>query len=62
MKIRIFSKLNWMGRRRWYFTVIAANREPVAQSEGYANRRDCEHTARLIKDQAAGAQIELVRA
>ena len=33
----------------WRFTILARNGEPIATSEGYANRADAERTARLLE-------------
>jgi uncharacterized protein YegP (UPF0339 family) len=50
VKARIFQD----DKGEWRFTLKADNGEPVAQSEGYANRSDCEHTVTEV----IGAEIE----
>lgn len=37
--VRFFSRRNWRGQRRWYFTVKARNGQPLCQSEGYNSPR-----------------------
>jgi uncharacterized protein YegP (UPF0339 family) len=56
MKIEIFPRATWRGKR-WYFRVRASNGEIVAQSEGYQNRADCWSTAQLLRDDLVCAQI-----
>jgi uncharacterized protein YegP (UPF0339 family) len=56
MKIELFSRRGLRGRR-YYFRVIAANGEPIAQSEGYSRKIDALGTANLLKNGAAGAEI-----
>jgi uncharacterized protein YegP (UPF0339 family) len=58
MKITAFPRLTLRGRR-WFFRVVAANGEPLAQSEAYRNRADCLHAAGLIINEAHGADLEV---
>ncbi len=57
MTIDLFSRRNWRGQLRWFFTIRASNGEPVAQSEGYHNRVDAYETARMIRADAFDAEI-----
>lgn len=49
LKIAMFRKLTLRGYQ-WFFTIRAVNGEPIAQSEGFSRRIDCEATARLFID------------
>ena len=40
----------------WRWRLKAANREIIAQGEGYRNASDCVHVIRLVQ-QSAGAKI-----
>jgi len=44
MKIKYWKAAN----RQWWFHVVAANGEIVAQSEGYKNKKDCLDTIKLF--------------
>jgi uncharacterized protein YegP (UPF0339 family) len=45
------------GEYRW--RLRADNNETVADSaEGYVNKADCVHGLELVKEQAAGAEVE----
>jgi uncharacterized protein YegP (UPF0339 family) len=44
MKIRYWKAYN----KQWWFHVVAANGEIIAQSEGYKNKRDCIKTIKLF--------------
>ncbi len=49
MTIEVFPTRNWIGKRRWFFTIKAKNGEPIAQSEAYQNRADCMATAMSLR-------------
>jgi uncharacterized protein YegP (UPF0339 family) len=57
MKIRIFPRMTWRGRR-WFFTIVASNGEPLAQSEAYHNRGDAVGTAYTLRRELFDAEIE----
>ena len=59
MRIEIFARWTLRGRR-WFFRIMAANGEAVAQSEAYHNRGDAWETARSIRANAFDAVIEEV--
>ena len=44
MKIKYWKAAN----RQWWFHVVAANGEIVAQSEGYKRKKDCIDTIKLF--------------
>lgn len=56
MRIEIFRRLTLFGVR-WFFRIIAANGESVAQSEGYSRKIDCRGTANLLKNGLGRAEI-----
>ena len=56
MKIEFFTRLGLRGRRH-YFRVLAANGEPIAQSEGYARKIDAVGTANLLKNGVTDAEL-----
>jgi uncharacterized protein YegP (UPF0339 family) len=58
MKIVAFPRRTLFGRR-WFFRILAANGEPLAQSEAYRNRADCLHAAGLIINEAHTADLEV---
>jgi uncharacterized protein YegP (UPF0339 family) len=58
MTFEAFNRLTLFGRR-WFFRILAANGEPIAQSEGYRNRADCLRTAALIINEAHTAELEV---
>jgi hypothetical protein len=47
LKIEVFQRMTMLGRR-WFFRIRAANGEPIAQSEAYHNRLDCEDAAGIF--------------
>jgi uncharacterized protein YegP (UPF0339 family) len=57
MKIKLFARKNWHGRRLHYFRICADNGEPVVQSEGYSRHVDALATARLLKSKLGEAEI-----
>jgi uncharacterized protein YegP (UPF0339 family) len=57
MKIIIFSRRNWLGKLRWYFTIKGANGEPVAQSESYNRKADAVTTAYSLRAKMFDARI-----
>jgi len=57
LAFQTFSRRGLRGRR-YYFRIIAANGEPVAQSEGYRNRLDRDSTIALIKRGAKDADVK----
>jgi uncharacterized protein YegP (UPF0339 family) len=58
MKFIAFPRLTLFGRR-WFFRILAANGEPIAQSEGYRRKADCLHAAGLIINEAHTADLEV---
>jgi uncharacterized protein YegP (UPF0339 family) len=59
MKFVVFSRRDWLGRKRWYFHLVSlANGEIVAQSEGYSRRVDCYETINLIRARAGAARLD----
>lgn len=56
LRIVLFRRWSILGSR-WYFTIKAANGEPIAQSEGYNSHRSCRDTADLLKAGLANAII-----
>jgi uncharacterized protein YegP (UPF0339 family) len=58
MKFRVFSRRDWLGRKRWHWHLKSANGEIVASGEGYQNRSDCEAIVKKIKHHAPLSPIE----
>lgn len=56
MKIELFPRLTWRGKR-WFFRVKAKNGEIIATSEGYHNLADARKTAQLLRDGMGQAQM-----
>ena len=56
MKIEIFARHTLRGKR-WFFTIKAANGEPIAQSEAYHNRGDAYDTAQSLRAKLFDAQL-----
>lgn len=56
MKIELFPRLTWRGKR-WYFRVKAKNGEIIATSEAYHNLADARKTAQLLRDGMGQAQM-----
>jgi uncharacterized protein YegP (UPF0339 family) len=56
MKIEIFARRTLRGTR-WFFTIKAANGEPIAQSEAYHNRGDAYDTAQSLRAKLFDAQL-----
>lgn len=48
MKIEVFPRRTWRGKR-WFFRVKAGNGEPIAQSEAYHNYGDAWATANSLR-------------
>ena len=42
----------------WRYTLVSANGEPVAQSEGYTTKADAERGAQAAKVAAEDAEVE----
>jgi uncharacterized protein YegP (UPF0339 family) len=49
MRIELFSRKRILKRPLWYFHIVAANGEIVAQSEGYSRRLDAKTTAEHLR-------------
>ena len=56
MKIEIFARRGLFGRR-WYFRIVAANGEPLAQSEGYHNKSDVAGATISLRGKLGDASI-----
>lgn len=56
MKIETFSRRGLRGKR-WYFRVVAANDEIIAQSEAYSRRIDCVETAWSLRNNVGKAEV-----
>lgn len=61
MKFQVYSRRTLFGRR-WYWRLRARNNEVIAQGEtnGYHNRGDCVHAVERIREEAAGAPVEVL--
>lgn len=59
MRFTVFPRRGLRGRR-WYFRIVAANGEPIAQSEGYRNKADCIYATGLIRRGAPYALVEVL--
>ena len=54
--IEVYPRFTLRGRR-WFFRIRAANRQIVAQSEGYRNKADCRMTAARLRNSLIEAEI-----
>lgn len=55
--IETFSRKRPLRRRLYYFRIVEANGQPVAQSEGYWNRADRDTTAAHLRTNLIEAEI-----
>lgn len=55
MKFVTFDRLTLFGRR-WFFTIVGSNGEPLAQSEAYNDPAPRDWAINLIKRDAATAK------
>ena len=47
--IKFYRKVKWNLKREWRWQIKATNGEIVgASTEGFINKQDCEHNARLV--------------
>jgi uncharacterized protein YegP (UPF0339 family) len=58
MKITVFSKLTLRGRR-WFFRIVAANGEIIAQSEAYTRKNAAINTACKLRAGLYTAKFEV---
>lgn len=60
MKVEVFPRRNWRGKRSWFFRIRGKNGETLCQSEAYRNRGDAWDTALLLRASLFDATVEEV--
>jgi uncharacterized protein len=56
MRFLVFQSIE---NQQWYFRIVGANGEPVAQSEGYTSKQRALNTVGAIRAGAASATVSV---